>query len=368
MRVTVADDGIGMSEDQLAMLFQPFTQVDESATRRFGGTGLGLSISRRLAQMLGGDIAVSSEFGKGSTFTVTTDGGPVEASGAESGGSPPFADREIRPAQHAASVRRQLTGRVLLVEDGKDNQRLATAYLQQAGVEVVIADNGRVAVQRMRQSRSGPSFDLILMDIQMPEMDGYTATRLIREDGFALPIIALTAHALPCDREKALHCGCNDLLTKPIEGTALIACLAAFLPAAPTSPIEDPAPSTESRNAPLRSTRANDDVIKTILGQYVECLPTLVGDMIRRLESADFDALNTVVHQLKGSGGGSLKLARIPSNVGATAAKPSAFAVQVTMKDWPPPGNITCRCINWWAMPGNRTWYSITIPLFAPKL
>ncbi len=308
LRMSVSDTGIGMSDEQISQLFQPFTQVDASATRRFGGTGLGLSISRRLAKMLGGDVTVISESGRGSHFIVTTDGGPVDPSCEGLGAIPQFGTRESQTQSPTQGVRVpmvQLKGRVLLVEDGKDNQRLAMAYLQHTGVEVVIADNGRIAVELVRQSASGPIFDLILMDIQMPEMDGYTATRLIRDAGFTMPIIALTAHAMPSDREKALHSGCDEYLTKPIERTSLWKCLGAFLPAGRTIDAKGHAMSSDSRRgATLTSTRADDQVIKTILGEYIDGLPATVGNMIQMLESADLDALNATAHQLKGSGGG----------------------------------------------------------------
>ena len=306
VRMSVSDTGIGMSAEQVSQLFQPFTQVDASATRRFGGTGLGLSISRRLAKLLGGDVTVISEAGKGSNFIVTTDGGPVDTSGEDLCAIPQFGTRETQTlSKSAPAPLTRLKGRVLLVEDGKDNQRLAMAYLQQTGVEVVTADNGRIAVVFVKQSTSGQMFDLILMDIQMPEMDGYTATRLIRNAGFTMPIVALTAHAMPIDRKKALRSGCNEYLTKPIERRASLKCLSVFLPAVmPADATGEEPRSAASRHATLCSTRADDQVIKTILGEYIQGLPSTVSNMIQMLDSADFDALHTAAHQLKGSGGG----------------------------------------------------------------
>ena len=306
VRISLSDTGIGMSENQISQLFRPFTQVDASATRRFGGTGLGLSISRRLARLLGGDVTVSSELGIGSTFTVTIDGGSVDttldAQRNESHIGIPKVQESI-PTAIPGSI--QLKGRVLLVEDGRDNQRLATAYLQQAGIEVVIAENGRIAVDLMKQSRSGLPFDLILMDLQMPVMDGYTAIRLIRADGFVLPIIALTAHAMPGDRDKAMLCGCNQYLTKPIEKEALFACLGTFLPA--VKAINTAARKLNSASpgpGVLRSTKATDEWMQPVLGKFVQGLPAKVEGLIQMLDSANFAELTTAAHQLKGSGGG----------------------------------------------------------------
>ena len=166
----VTDTGIGMTGPQIAKLFQPFTQADESTTRRFGGTGLGLTISQRLARLLGGDILVESMPGTGSTFRFFLDGGPrdnvelihhLTADQLTVGADQQFVDNI-----------RVLSGRVLLAEDGEDNQALISTHLRKVGLDVVIASNGREAVEQV----SAHAFDLVLMDMQMPEMDGYSAT------------------------------------------------------------------------------------------------------------------------------------------------------------------------------------------------
>jgi signal transduction histidine kinase/ActR/RegA family two-component response regulator len=234
----VRDTGIGMTADQVARLFQPFTQADGSTTRRFGGTGLGLTISKRLVEMLDGTLSAVSTQDHGSTFTLRL---PTEAvAQAELVRD----EREIRivseprttagataaataaAAQEAAGA---LRGRVLLAEDGPDNQRLICFHLRKAGVEVTVADNGRIAVELALAAEApggGPPFDLILMDMQMPEMDGYTATRILRQHGCTRPIIALTAHAMQGDRERCVAAGCDDYLTKPIDRTRLISACA----------------------------------------------------------------------------------------------------------------------------------------------
>jgi two-component system sensor histidine kinase/response regulator len=224
----VIDTGIGMATEDVARIFEPFTQADSSITRRFGGTGLGLTISKHLASMLGGMIIVDSQSGRGSTFRLVIDTGPVDGV------------RMIRDAPAAAVAQPQpavpptaqpkLACRVLLAEDGPDNQRLIAFVLKKAGAEVTIADNGQIAVDRaMAGQESHTPFDVILMDMQMPVMDGYEAASLLRQKGYKGPIIALTAHAMASDRQKCLDVGCDDYAVKPIDRSALIEMIARFV-------------------------------------------------------------------------------------------------------------------------------------------
>ncbi|MCK4343607.1 MAG: response regulator [Phycisphaerae bacterium] len=223
MQFDVIDTGIGMSEEQVTRLFQAFTQADTSMTRKFGGTGLGLAISRHLAKMLGGDITVESKPGMGSTFHMTLETGPLS-------GVPfleTFATAVSKPASDAREETRKdvqkLTARVLLAEDGPDNQRLITAILRKAGAEVTVAENGQIAVEEALAARdSGRPFDVILMDMQMPVLDGYGATRALRKSDYRGKIVALTAHAMSGERAKCLDAGCDDYATKPISRKKLI--------------------------------------------------------------------------------------------------------------------------------------------------
>ncbi len=223
IRFDVVDTGIGMAREQLDKLFAPFWQADSSTVRIFGGTGLGLSISRRLARMLGGDITVESCHGAGSTFSVIISAGDlagVELIEAPSQAAEAPADTVDLPAANT----RPLKGmRVLLAEDGKDNQRLITFHLKRAGAEVTCVGDGALAVSSALEAiGSGRAFDVVLMDMQMPVLDGYGATAELRRQGYDRSIIALTAHAMSGDREKCIRAGCDEFLTKPIDASQLI--------------------------------------------------------------------------------------------------------------------------------------------------
>ncbi len=222
MQFDVTDTGIGMTDAQLERIFQPFSQADESTTRKHGGTGLGLAISKRLAENLGGDITVSSMPEHGSTFSVTIRTGPVEASDLVN------CKAEVPvPDAVAPSPSERLDCRILFAEDGPDNQRLVSFFLKKAGADVVVADNGQIACDLAREAcANGQPFDVVLMDMQMPVLDGYNATRILRERGFMGPIIALTAYAMSSDREKCIAAGCTDYITKPLDRNHLISVIA----------------------------------------------------------------------------------------------------------------------------------------------
>jgi CheY-like chemotaxis protein len=234
----VIDTGIGIMEDQLAKIFDPFVQADSSVTRRFGGTGLGLAITRKIARGLGGDLTAVSEIGEGSTFSFRFDTGDI--SGVPLVTPPDARKMTVRVERpKVAKVSKEL--KVLLVEDGDTNRKLIKLLLERAGARVTTAENGAVGVEiALKQP-----FDVILMDMQMPVMDGYTASRRLRDAGQTLPIIALTAHTMSGDREKCLDAGCTDYLTKPINAEQMFATIersmneAAGRTAAEVSPDDD---------------------------------------------------------------------------------------------------------------------------------
>jgi len=234
LRFLVIDTGIGLTAAQQEHLFTPFVQGDNSTTRQFGGTGLGLTISRELATMLGGDITFESNPCQGSVFKLEIETGPLD--GVTMLDSLPEAQC-VAPSDgiDPLSEPRSLTGmRILLAEDGPDNQKLISFVLRKVGAEVVIVENGKKAVTEALAAtaleRNAPdtvrAFDVILMDMQMPEMDGYAAASLLRSKGYAGAIIALTAHAMSGDRERCIKAGCNDYATKPIDRAKLLKTIA----------------------------------------------------------------------------------------------------------------------------------------------
>ncbi len=209
----VRDTGPGMSAEEQLRIFRPFTQLDASATRRTGGAGLGLVLARRLTELLGGALALESAPGAGSTFRVTLPSG--DAPRASSPAAP------TRPTAHDSTALRGT--RVLYAEDSPDNQRLIAALLRRAGASVELAPNGRDAVLRALSARElGEPFHVLLMDMQMPVLDGYEATRVLRGRGYSLPIVAVTAHALAEHREECLAAGCDDYLSQPIDRERLV--------------------------------------------------------------------------------------------------------------------------------------------------
>ncbi|MCA8949837.1 MAG: response regulator [Planctomycetes bacterium] len=237
LRIEITDNGVGMDAVTIARLFQPFEQAERATARKFGGTGLGLAISRRLANLLGGDIEVESTPGQGSRFTLEIATGPL--AGVALIESPNQLQRESITARPAVPHFETSGLEILLVEDGPDNQRLISHVLRRVGCEVALAENGQEALDAI--ASAGRTFDLVLMDMQMPVMDGLTATRLLRERGSTLPILALTANAQPIDRDTCLLAGCDAFLTKPINRHALVATIAELtgrktIPQAPTVP------------------------------------------------------------------------------------------------------------------------------------
>ena len=210
LRMVITDTGIGMDSGALNRIFQPFRQADGSMTRRFGGTGLGLSISRHLCRLMGGDLTVESRRGHGSTFKASF--------------KAPIATRS-RLQTSGTTIPSDL--RILLAEDGPDNRRLVSHLLGRLGAEVETVENGREAVDRLLHG--GAAIDLVLMDMQMPVMDGWEATRRLRNAGCGVPVLALTANAMPGDRAACLEAGCDAYLAKPVRREALAAAISTIL-------------------------------------------------------------------------------------------------------------------------------------------
>jgi CheY-like chemotaxis protein len=219
----VKDSGPGLRPDQIEKLFTPFSQADGTSKRRFGGTGLGLVLSKRFANLLGGDVVLTETAPeKGSTFTITINPGATRSSQGKGSTQTKFSET----AQFEYS-RRPLNGiTVLLVDDLPDNQVLIHRLLKLAGAIVEVAGNGQEGI---RLANSG-QFDIVLMDLQMPIMDGYEATAELRKDGYSGVIVALTAHAMSDVRELCLKSGFNDHISKPVNSEELIARIKSLAP------------------------------------------------------------------------------------------------------------------------------------------
>jgi signal transduction histidine kinase/CheY-like chemotaxis protein/HPt (histidine-containing phosphotransfer) domain-containing protein len=295
LRFDVRDTGIGMTRDQISRLFQPFVQADESMTRKYGGSGLGLVISKRLAEHMGGDITVQSEAGKGSTFTFWIECGSLDGVPMLEGLSESML---AVSEQHCNVDEIALHGRILLAEDGVDNQNLLKIHLTMAGAEVVVVVNGQEALLRV----ASEPFDLVLMDMQMPVMDGYTATSELRRLGHTLPVIALTAHAMSGDRAKCLNAGCSDYLTKPIDPELLLRTIASYL----KNPVSSaPLVGAAVQSAvPVRNQELRTAAMKKAVEGFVSRLPEKVDALISLHSAGNLTELCRLTHQLKGAGTG----------------------------------------------------------------
>ena len=321
LRFSVKDQGIGMTPEQMTRLFQPFSQADESTTRQFGGTGLGLVICKNLAEMMGGSVGAESELGKGSTFWFTTwlGRGNLGQVSRNSSNRPVYAKSQANTLEleEALEQLNSLRGaRILLVEDNEINQELATELLVGVGCEVDLAENGQVAIDKIASS----GYDLVLMDMQMPEMDGLTATREIRKDIRlnSMPIVAMTANVMASDQEQCLLAGMNDYLTKPFDPAQLYAILIkwikpAFAEALPPiatkhEPMQSPMSLLETipglnTEMGLSRTMGKPDFYHRILRKFVTQHAESVAQIRDHLDRKNYADAQRVAHNLKSVSG-----------------------------------------------------------------
>ncbi len=300
----IIDTGPGVPQDKLETIFDPFTQADSSVTRKFGGTGLGLAISKRFAEALGGSLTVRSEVGVGSTFTLRIAAGAVDADQLVDASSAEAIQKKKQAPDFPASSAPRLSGRVLLVDDGATNRRLIELILGRVGVDVTSACNGREGVELAKAQ----PFDLVLLDMQMPVMDGYTAAAAMRKAGVEVPIFALTANAMQEDRDRCLAAGCTDYLTKPIDAEKLIHTVSEHLGVESSATNEGASSgassSARSETSALISTLPLDDPeFQEIVVEFAQTLATKLGAMQKAWEQQDTDALVMLAHWLRGSGG-----------------------------------------------------------------
>ena len=285
-RFTIADSGIGIAPEQMEKLFKPFSQANESITRQFGGTGLGLTISSHLVRALGGDIQVASAAGKGSTFAFSIT--------PELDTSPRFIN-EIRGEEpvtkESASAQPALSGRVLFADDALDNRRLVDHLLRKAGIAPVVVEDGQQAIS----AALAEEFDLILLDVQMPNVDGLTAARTLRQAGVRTPIVSLSAGAFTSDVLKAIDAGCSMHLAKPFTRESFFDMLKRFLQSEDNSSL----PSEI-----VVSTKLSDDAeMNQLLLDFIDSVSPRVDDLIQACDKQDWVTIEARAHKLRGSAG-----------------------------------------------------------------
>ena len=320
VKMDVVDSGIGMTAEQQAKIFEAFSQADETTTRKFGGTGLGLSISRRLTEAMGGELSVTSEPNVGSTFSVTV---PVSANDLKDMTTPDeiLANAERRASAATTGDLIRLPAKpVLVVDDGHANRQLIDLVLTRAGAKVTTVENGLEAIKTLSEQ----DFAIIFMDMQMPVMDGYTATRKLRQCGLTTPIVALTGNAMKGDRAKCLEAGCDDFLAKPVNLDALLQRTAHYIGKDTTAELETvshskpvlPVPAADSSSADELGTKSDDDQerihstlptededFRQIVADFIDRLDGRLDDIEQSVRRADYPTLQSQAHWLKGAGG-----------------------------------------------------------------
>ena len=278
LTLVVEDTGIGMSADQVDQLFVPFQQADTSTMRKFGGTGLGLSICRRLVEAMGGRIEVETAPGRGSRFTVEL---PLALPARATWHRPDGPECEPTPSKRTRAELPAFSGHVLVVEDSREIRRIVTHVLGRMGLKTSEAENGRLGVERARAG----DFNLVFMDMQMPELDGYGATAELRREGFRTPIVAMTAHAMASDRQLCLDAGCDDYLKKPITADALAEVVGKYL-----LPVD-------------RGVSTAAPIPEGLLRAFAATLPSKVDALRAAVAEGDAPAVAEHAHRLRGVGG-----------------------------------------------------------------
>ena len=302
LRFDVEDTGIGIAPEDQQKIFDVFAQADESTTRKYGGTGLGLAITRQLTLNLGGEISLVSQPGQGSTFTL------IIPAGLDVNKQPRLTDyQEYQPKKEPAENKLlgPLDGHILVAEDNPSNQILMNKLLTRMGLRVTLAHDGQQALEKYAAGR----FDLILMDMQMPRMNGYEAAAALRRRGHCVPIIAMTASAMKGDREKCIRAGCDDYLAKPIDSQELRKSMENNLNSHPsaTPPTSNhhsaPADQSAQDSAPLVSELTDDPDLCVVAEIFVQEFPDAMEQITAAARRKDYEQLKFLIHSLKGASG-----------------------------------------------------------------
>jgi signal transduction histidine kinase/CheY-like chemotaxis protein len=361
LRFQVSDTGIGLSPEQIGKLFKSFAQADASTTRNFGGTGLGLAISKSLVEAMGGEVGVDSVLGKGSTFWFTVRLGlgsepvlskpvrrsPLVSTGMQITGyasaeaGTPFA-RES-PSLLEGKLAALAGARILVVEDNEINQQVACELLRGVGFVVDVADNGQIAVQHVQDvSSAGQPYDIVLMDMQMPVMDGVTASRLIRQSFSAeqLPIVAMTANAMKADRERCENAGMNGFVTKPIDPEDLWKALLTWVKGADrpavqisTCPPGKPVEGAADTAALMQALHGVTDLDASLGLSRMAYNVAFYASMLRMFVASQKDTMERVVSHLEGGDAATAErlahtLSGVAGNLGASALQQRALSLE----------------------------------------
>jgi len=283
--VDVIDTGIGMNAHQQGKVFEPFSQADTTTTRRYGGTGLGLTICANLVKLMQGELYVTSGLGKGSRFSFDFAIAPLKP-----GAIVHFPHQLLVTEQGDEEVQSipNLSGHILVAEDSIDTQNLVSLYIRKTGAQATFVNNGQIAVEKALAH----NYDLVLMDIQMPLVSGIEATQILRQVGFAKPIVAFTANAIKQELESALDAGCNDHITKPIDKAAFYQILSQHLPKSNTS-------VTDTKNDDL----FDDEEFNAIRGNFIRRTPILMAELRQTIDNKDWSHAKVLVHTFKGTCG-----------------------------------------------------------------
>jgi len=278
----IIDTGIGIERDKLNLLFTPFTQADSSTTRKHGGTGLGLYISKRLIEKLGGDIQIESIKDLGTKLHFKINAGEIDPSSLL---RKPYKQQILQTSESRSVINQPLLGSILLVDDSPDNRKLVSALLSSHAVDIAQAENGKQAIEISLANE----FDLILMDIQMPIMDGVEATKWLRSTGYKKPIIALTANAMKEEQERYLEAGCDDFLSKPIDQSIFFKILNKYIGASIQKP--------KTKNIEM-----NNDLV-LLEKEFVDSLTERMELITNGFSQQDFELIKSESHKLKGIAG-----------------------------------------------------------------